>query len=727
MFRSLDESFLDQFDNVPGITCIPLPQTTTSANIEDEETRTETCRSGVFYDELEASSRGPTTNLQICLKRLDHYTLICRDAKEVADFHSKNLHFDLDSIKPINTGTVREGEHDMLNYIMRPPGNKDMLMVVTEGLNDETIFRKYMMAHGPGIHHVAFEVDNLDATFATIKEAGIQTTSDTVTTDVISGLKQFFIAPSHAGFFIELIERPCSCAIDKPEKLPSDAVGGKLFSRNSMKDLAQSITKFVPSRANGLFMDYMDYDYEEEKKFELYEDEEIDMAGLKIGEIAAIEISVENLSSSTAFLVDALNFRFIRHTGNRTFLGLPGASQGINIVLNQAGSAQEERKATVMFNSPTMTCHKADELTKSRHFTYTRVSEVRDECVILSDHLTSYKVLLAHPDLLSEECKVVQVDSVGTELTVDINIDKSKLFSFLSDPSNLSLWTGHRALHFSSKEQCWVETRVDTTGSLTSFVLSVTTRGDSVYFSWPQRNVEITFHCAEIVPGFCSVSVALPSTQGERTLAKMKRIITIELDLLKATMENNVRQVIPDQYYLDIQSYHLTAYGVQAKRKLPDDLSCFGFHGDVITSGALFEKMSTDFALTIWSQPLAILKPTSTGDVQASVRMASACGIPLAARGSQVSHSAGGQAQSDGGILLDMSQLSSVEFIENGIHGAPIAVRAGAGTFWDEVIRKTLHRGLMPPVINDYQYLSVGGTISMGKSDGIIYRENQFR
>ena len=94
---------------------------------------------------------------------MDTCTLICRDAKEVADFHSENLHFDLDNIKPINTGTVREGEHDMLNYIMRPPGNKDMLMVVTEGLNYETIFRKYVMAHGPKDVH-RLRTDNMEST-----------------------------------------------------------------------------------------------------------------------------------------------------------------------------------------------------------------------------------------------------------------------------------------------------------------------------------------------------------------------------------------------------------------------------------------------------------------------------------------------------------------------------------------------------------------------------------
>lgn len=90
----------------------------------------------------------------IQVKRLDHYTLICESAEECANFHVNTLGFELDSIKPINSGTVEDGQVDMLNYILHPPANKDMVMVVTEGLNDDTIFRKYMKSFGAGVHHL---------------------------------------------------------------------------------------------------------------------------------------------------------------------------------------------------------------------------------------------------------------------------------------------------------------------------------------------------------------------------------------------------------------------------------------------------------------------------------------------------------------------------------------------------------------------------------------------
>lgn len=59
------------------------------------------------------------------------------------------------AIKSINTGTVKSGEYDMVNYILSLPQKDGTTCVVTEGLNDQTVFRKFLKKYGPGIHHVA--------------------------------------------------------------------------------------------------------------------------------------------------------------------------------------------------------------------------------------------------------------------------------------------------------------------------------------------------------------------------------------------------------------------------------------------------------------------------------------------------------------------------------------------------------------------------------------------
>ena len=76
---------------------------------------------------------------------------------------------------------------------------------------------------------------------------------------MISGLKQFFIQSCHAGFFIELIERPSSSSSttttineEKEEKEGDNEVtyidkdvSLRRFSNNNMAELAQSIRHLV--------------------------------------------------------------------------------------------------------------------------------------------------------------------------------------------------------------------------------------------------------------------------------------------------------------------------------------------------------------------------------------------------------------------------------------------------------------------------------------------------
>ena len=118
-----------------------------------------------------------------------------------------------------------------------------------------------------------------------------------------------------------------------------------------------------------------------------------------------------------------------------------------------------------------------------------------------------------------------------------------------------------------------------------------------------------------------------------------KCMLSLELDLLKVILEDNADATIPDRHYKNIQDYHLGINGMPVKKILPANIAVeFGFNGEVVRSGSLVEIMSKDFALTIASQPLAVLRPNSVRDIAAAVKMANTLDIPLAVRGSQVSH-----------------------------------------------------------------------------------------
>ncbi|PWY55899.1 hypothetical protein DGG96_09180 [Legionella qingyii] len=175
-------------------------------------------------------------NKQSCLTlgNMDHYTLIVEDAKKVADFHVNYLGFKYKYEKLINTGTVVAPDYDMTNCILLLPHNKKIFCVVTQGMNEDTVFHKYLKKYGPGIHHIAFKVNDIQSEWDFCVNHKIETTSSEIILDPISGLKQFFITKNYAGYFIELIERT-----------PNSATEEEDFTEQNMKRLADSIKKAI--------------------------------------------------------------------------------------------------------------------------------------------------------------------------------------------------------------------------------------------------------------------------------------------------------------------------------------------------------------------------------------------------------------------------------------------------------------------------------------------------
>ncbi|MBO85282.1 MAG: hypothetical protein CL927_07980 [Deltaproteobacteria bacterium] len=141
------------------------------------------------------------------LGELDHYTLIVRDAFSVARFHVDVLGFRPARIQLVNAGAAPAGSHDMLNHVLWLPGSTEKVMVVTEGLTEDSIFRRYLEEFGPGVHHVAYAVDDIEAALEQLRARGVRTTSEQILRDPVSGLRQIFLSREHCGYFLELIER----------------------------------------------------------------------------------------------------------------------------------------------------------------------------------------------------------------------------------------------------------------------------------------------------------------------------------------------------------------------------------------------------------------------------------------------------------------------------------------------------------------------------------------
>jgi methylmalonyl-CoA epimerase len=77
---------------------------------------------------------------------------------------------------------------------------------IIEPLRADSSLQRFLDSRGPGIHHVCFRVDNLEATIAQIRAAGLQLVSDEPLVDG-QGHRVFVHPRSGHGVLMGLVER----------------------------------------------------------------------------------------------------------------------------------------------------------------------------------------------------------------------------------------------------------------------------------------------------------------------------------------------------------------------------------------------------------------------------------------------------------------------------------------------------------------------------------------
>jgi FAD/FMN-containing dehydrogenase len=132
--------------------------------------------------------------------------------------------------------------------------------------------------------------------------------------------------------------------------------------------------------------------------------------------------------------------------------------------------------------------------------------------------------------------------------------------------------------------------------------------------------------------------------------------------------------------------------------------------GELVTDEAALDEAATDYGHLSHRRPRAVLRPGSVHDVVTVVRFANEHGLTVAARGQ--GHSTFGQAQADGGVVIDSRTLATIHEI------TPDHAVVDAGVQWLDLVRSALVEGAAPPVSKDYLGLSVGGTLSVGGIGG---------
>jgi FAD/FMN-containing dehydrogenase len=136
--------------------------------------------------------------------------------------------------------------------------------------------------------------------------------------------------------------------------------------------------------------------------------------------------------------------------------------------------------------------------------------------------------------------------------------------------------------------------------------------------------------------------------------------------------------------------------------------------GRLIVDPAELTPYEDDYGHLVHRTPRAALLPGSAADIAAMLAFCGTLGIPVAPRGQ--GHQTYGQAQVDGGLIIDLGPLNSIT-----VDAAAGTATVGAGAVWSAVLTASLAHGLTPPVFTDYIELSVGGTLSAGGVGGATH------
>jgi len=97
-------------------------------------------------------------------------------------------------------------EHEGVRVAMLPLGGSRVELL--EPLGPETVVGRFLSKHGPGLHHVAVHVDDIEAVWKELHARGVTLVSPAIQTGA-GGHLYFFVHPkSTGGVLLEICQDP---------------------------------------------------------------------------------------------------------------------------------------------------------------------------------------------------------------------------------------------------------------------------------------------------------------------------------------------------------------------------------------------------------------------------------------------------------------------------------------------------------------------------------------
>ena len=130
------------------------------------------------------------------VKRIDHIAVVVKDLDKALEFWTDALGLDLSHIEEVPS------EHSIVAFLPA----KESEVELVQPTDDESGVARYLERRGPGIHHICFEVYDIQATMEHLKAKGVRLINPEPIIGT-GGKKIAFIHPeSTNGVLVELYE-----------------------------------------------------------------------------------------------------------------------------------------------------------------------------------------------------------------------------------------------------------------------------------------------------------------------------------------------------------------------------------------------------------------------------------------------------------------------------------------------------------------------------------------
>lgn len=129
------------------------------------------------------------------IKKINHVAIVVADLDQSLGFWRDLLGLELDHVEDVPSQKAQ--------VAFLPVGDSEVELV--KPTSDDSGLAKFLAERGGGMHHLCFEVDDIDAKLADLKAKGVRLIDETAR--VLPGRKMAFVHPkSSGGVLIELYQ-----------------------------------------------------------------------------------------------------------------------------------------------------------------------------------------------------------------------------------------------------------------------------------------------------------------------------------------------------------------------------------------------------------------------------------------------------------------------------------------------------------------------------------------